>query len=254
MDKMEQQNNNTSDQTGEKKLSAEDILENKIMLYNMSVNDMSKFLLNKRELKMFSDCMQQFSDLQNAELKKEKDSWARISDCHFETNIILYKKNTELKKENEQLLRWKKEQMQVWTPVLDFMQDHKDIELGESISKKVVEFIKERDELKKMNEVLIQLSGENDKIEHNLQSRIKHLKKENYDYVKDAIEITDKYNQLKQHVDELARALDMNIYTIKNMPKLAMASNANRDVVESYELAYNTAHQALESYNKLNNK
>lgn len=53
-----------------------------------------------------------------------------------------------LSTEIENLIRWKAEQMEVMNPIFDYMRNHKEMPSGESMTKKIIEFAKERDELK----------------------------------------------------------------------------------------------------------
>lgn len=67
-------------------------------------------------------------------------------------------------KEIEKLQVWKKEQLEVYGDFMDFMQDHPDVRLGDSLTQKAIEFIRSKDE---KDQLLKEMAGHLDFIFEN---------------------------------------------------------------------------------------
>lgn len=64
----------------------------------------------------------------------------------------------QLREENERLKEWKRQQLEVWSPVLDYMQSDKSLSLGSSISKEVLRRCQSFKELKaKLDQAIAQI-------------------------------------------------------------------------------------------------
>ena len=79
------------------KKSAEEILSRRIDEYNSTVNDMSKIRFNIRELALFRDAMQEFSDLQfkpkAGEVEKLRERFFEECSYKDEDGAIFYNKD-----------------------------------------------------------------------------------------------------------------------------------------------------------------
>jgi hypothetical protein len=76
-------------------------------------------------------------------LREEKDKWRERYFNLSYSRLMTVEMEDHYKQQIESLERWKKEELEVWGPVLEFMRTTPtDIKLGESISKKVLEILK----------------------------------------------------------------------------------------------------------------
>ena len=114
-----------------------------------------------------------------------------------------YEDMYKLEKEIDQLKRWKKEQLIVqswWDKVDSYVRDHDDAPLGGIVANTCLNFLKERDELKKRVDGLsLTIDRKNFEID-DLKAEIKKLKEDIVDYV---IEKGDKLDEAKETIDVL---------------------------------------------------
>lgn len=90
---------------------------------------------------------------------KQNDVWTildgpSLAECYFNESKKALARVSELERENKELIQWKKEQMEVWGPVLDWFQENKNIPLGTSISKEALRRSQEFERLEKEVETL----------------------------------------------------------------------------------------------------
>ena len=111
--------------------------------------------------------------------------------------------NKALKKEKAILERWKYEQLivnEMWNRVDSYVRDHDDAPLGGFVANTCLNFLKERDELKKRVDGLsLTIDRKNFEID-DLKAEIKKLKEDIVDYV---IEKDDKLDEAKETIDVL---------------------------------------------------
>lgn len=60
-----------------------------------------------------------------------------------------HERMAEIENENQKLKYWKESEIKLWLPVIEYMQKHSELKLGESIVKRALDFLKERDQLEK---------------------------------------------------------------------------------------------------------
>lgn len=84
--------------------------------------------------------------------------------------------NVDIRKENDELQEWKNKQIEIWLPVIEFMQNRKDVSIGDSISKKVIELIEENDEWKLTCSQLKNSFQNADKAHFEMESKYMKLK------------------------------------------------------------------------------
>lgn len=133
-------------------------------------------------------------------LKKEYEE--RLKELNNSV-VDVNNENKTLKKEKAILERWKHEQLivnEMWDKVDLYVRDHDDAPLGGFTANTCLNFLKERDELKKRIDGLsLTIDRKNFEIDE-LKAEIKKLKEDIVDYV---IEKDDKLNEAKETIDAL---------------------------------------------------
>lgn len=71
--------------------------------------------------------------------------YCEVSGPSAEANARLIAAAPETAAERDELKAWKEQSIFTTQPLFDFMQSHKDLKVGDSITQKAIEFIKERD-------------------------------------------------------------------------------------------------------------
>ncbi len=123
--------------------------------------EQNEFIKNKQGVYLYFDQEKRVHGISLPDILEEYEEYA---------SSLKDERIRELEEENRRLTQWKKEQIEVWSPVLDWFQDNKSIPPGTSISKEALRRSQEFERLEEENKRLREKCNQWDALQDKMDS------------------------------------------------------------------------------------